>query len=290
MFHQFSGEVLPHGQTNALRGKISSFQQQHDETVSEAWEHFQDYILECPHHGMENWLLMQTFYHGLSNSTRETMDAAVGGAFLSLTIPQATALVEKMASNLGWSEERTQTCKRDGGIHQLKEVDMLFVKMDLLMKRLDERATEKKEVMHIHDARMTCEECGETGHTGANCPELKEDVNYLNNNNNYYYYRAQQNQGWNQQQRPNYSGNYSGNYQGNNSYNNFNQPPLRELVLNQGKLMDNLSKKLASNDKTLETISNRKNGFSNAIKNQLSFNKMLESQLQQLANFVPSTD
>jgi hypothetical protein len=52
-------------------------------------------------------------------------------------------------------------------------------------------------------------------------------------------------------------------------------------VLSQGKLMDSLSKKLASNDKTLET---------NAIKNQLSFNKMLESQLQHLANFVPSTD
>jgi hypothetical protein len=54
--------------------------------------------------------------------------------------------------------------------------------------------------------------------------------------------------------------------------------------------MDSLSKKLASNDKTLETISNRMDGFSNAIKNQLSFNKMLESQLQQLANFVPSAD
>jgi len=48
---------------------------------------------------MENWLLMQTFYHGLSNNTRETMDATAGGAFLSLTISQATALVEKMASN-----------------------------------------------------------------------------------------------------------------------------------------------------------------------------------------------
>jgi hypothetical protein len=42
---------------------------------------------------------MQTFYHGLNNSTRETMDAAAGGAFLSLTIAQATTLVEKMASN-----------------------------------------------------------------------------------------------------------------------------------------------------------------------------------------------
>ena len=76
--------------------KISSFQQQHDETVPEAWKHFQDYILECPHHGIDNWLLNATFYHGLSNSTRETMDAAAGGAFLSLTISQATALVENV--------------------------------------------------------------------------------------------------------------------------------------------------------------------------------------------------
>jgi hypothetical protein len=44
-------------------------------------------------------------------------------------------------------------------MHQLKEVDMLFAKMDLFMKRLDERADKKKEVMHIHDSRMTCEEC-----------------------------------------------------------------------------------------------------------------------------------
>jgi hypothetical protein len=59
-------------------------------------------------------------------------------------------------------------------------------------------------------------------------------------------------------------------------------------VLNQGKLMGSLSKKLASNDKTLETINNRMDSFSIAIKNQLSFNKMLESQLQQLANIVPA--
>jgi hypothetical protein len=48
---------------------------------------------------MENWLLMQTFYHGLTTCTREMMDAVVGGAFLSLTIPAATALMEKMTSN-----------------------------------------------------------------------------------------------------------------------------------------------------------------------------------------------
>ena len=55
--------------------------------------------------------------HVLTYSTRETMDAAVGGAFLSLTVPGATALVEKMASNQGWNEERLQTHKRGGDMH-----------------------------------------------------------------------------------------------------------------------------------------------------------------------------
>jgi uncharacterized coiled-coil protein SlyX len=195
------------------------------------------------------------------------MDVAAGGAFLSLTIRDATALVEKMASNQGWNEERTQTHKR-GGMHQLKEVDMLSAKMDLLIKRLDDRASEKKEVIHIHDSRMTCEECGGTSHSGYNCPEIQEDVNYINNNTNY----RPQNQGWNQQQKPSYSGNYQGNYQGNN----FNTP-LRDLVAGQYKLLDQVSKKIASNDKLLETINNRMDSFASVIKNQHSFNKMIES-------------
>ena len=77
-------------------------------------------------------------HHGLTNSTHETMDAAIGGAFLSFTLPAATTLVEKMASNQGWNEKRLQTHKSDGGMHQLKEVDMLSAKMDLLMKKLED--------------------------------------------------------------------------------------------------------------------------------------------------------
>jgi hypothetical protein len=68
-------------------------------------------------------------------------------------------------------------------MHQLKEVDMMSAKMDLLMKRLEEWANEKQEVMHIHNSRMTCEEYGNTGHLENNCPETQEDVNFINNNN-----------------------------------------------------------------------------------------------------------
>jgi len=41
--------------------------------------------------------------------------------------------------------------------------------------------------------------------------------------------------------------------------------------------MDNLSKKLASNDKMLQNINDRMDNFSTAIKNQIGFNKMIES-------------
>ena len=77
-------------------------------------------------------------------------------------------------------------------MHQLKEVDMLSAKLDLLMKRLDDKAGDKKEVMHVYDSHMTCEECGDTGHSGNRCPEMLEDVNYINNNNNNYYNRPKQ--------------------------------------------------------------------------------------------------
>ena len=73
---------------------------------------------------------------------------------------------------------------------------MLSAKLDLLMKKLDYRPRDKKEVIHFYDSYMTCEECGGTGHSGNHCLEMLEDVNYINNNNNIYYNRPQQNQGW----------------------------------------------------------------------------------------------
>ena len=66
-------------------------------------------------------------------SATTLVNATAGGAFLSLTIPQATALVEKMASNQGLNEGRIQTRKKSGGMHQLKEVGMLSAYISMLL-------------------------------------------------------------------------------------------------------------------------------------------------------------
>jgi len=111
------------GKTNALCNKISSFQQLADESIPEAWERMQEYVSTCPHHGMEDWLLIQNFYLGLVPLDRSHLDAAAGGAFFSLSVADAKTLIEKMVSNQGWSDDRLQPHKR--GMHSIKEIPCL---------------------------------------------------------------------------------------------------------------------------------------------------------------------
>ena len=272
----FLAKFFPMGKTNALRGRIASFQQATNESMPEAWERLQEYILACPHHGMEEWLILQHFYNGLTPTTRGHMDAAAGGAFFSKTIAQAKELIEKMVSNQGWSDDRLQT--RSRGVHPVKEVDMLSAKVDLLIKRLDEHNANGG--VHALDSHMTCEECGNTGHMGKDCPHTHEEAFYMNNNNGY---RPNGGQGYNQN-RPSYQGgnNFSG-------FNN-NQPSLKDLVYGQAKINESINKKLAANDKVLENITAQIEGFSSAFKNQLSFNKMIETQVAQLAALIPGSN
>ena len=78
----FLKKSFPAGKTSALRGKISSFQQQSDETIPEARERPNEHIHTCPHHGIEEWLIIQGFYHGLTGLACSHLDASAGGAFL----------------------------------------------------------------------------------------------------------------------------------------------------------------------------------------------------------------
>jgi hypothetical protein len=129
---------------------------------------------------MHEWFLIQTFYHGLKRTSREHLDATDGGAFFSLQVPTAKELIEKMVSNQGWDGDRLQA--RTRCVHQVDGIDMITAKMDLLMKKLE--ASSNMETAKIMDAHMTCEVCGNVGHSGNDCLETREEANFFNNGNN----------------------------------------------------------------------------------------------------------
>ncbi|XP_039778367.1 uncharacterized protein LOC120645669 [Panicum virgatum] len=267
----FLVKYFPVGKTNTLRNRITSFQQLQDETVQEAWERLQEYIAVGPHHDMEEWLVIQKFFHGLNRRSQDHMDAAAGGAFHSLDVAGARVLINKVASNQSWNEERQPAHAK--GVHEIDSVDRLVAKMDLLMKKLESPHQEVTQT----ESRMTCEKCGNTGHSGKSCPFTQEDENFIGNNTPYDTDCRLQ-QGWNF--KPDLP---FGQQQGNNFNNSF-QPSLKDFMKGQKQINDNISEKFLANDKILESLAMQLDGFNSVIKNQLSFNKLIETKVTLLAS------
>jgi hypothetical protein len=63
----------------------------------------------------------------------------------------------------------------------MMQVDMLTSKINLLMKKLENPGLDH---LRMVDARVTCEECGETGPMGIHCPMVSQDITFVGNSNN----------------------------------------------------------------------------------------------------------
>jgi hypothetical protein len=77
---------------------------------------------------------------------------------MSLTLEKAKTLMEKIASNQGWSQCNTQSCNKSEEV--LEEVCALSTKMDILLNWLEQRANYKKDRQAIKDAFNFQNICG----------------------------------------------------------------------------------------------------------------------------------
>jgi hypothetical protein len=151
------------------------------------------------------------------------------------------------------------------GCHGRQEGCQSMIKLYLTSKKAAMAVTTKP-----MDSRMTCKVCGDTWHLGNYCPTTQDDVMDMNNNKNGCH--PQGGQTWNQSRLY-----YQGGNQGNSI--NPNQHSLKDLVFGQSKINDGFYKKTTAYDKALESLIIKIDSLSSALKNQLSFNKMIETQL-----------
>jgi len=103
----FLARFFPPSKTTSLRNQVTSFSQREDETLYKAWERFKDLLRLCPHHGLQKWMVVQTFYNGVTQLVRSMIDAAAGGTLMSKKEEEVYNLIEEMAlNNYQWSNER----------------------------------------------------------------------------------------------------------------------------------------------------------------------------------------
>jgi hypothetical protein len=181
----FMKEYYSLGKTQILCNKIATFAQYPTETISEAFERFNEYTQAVPHHKFPKEDLVQKFYQGLTMASRTIIDASMGGSIIELTSTQAFTLFKKVVDYDMWASSRcllpVQPTGNVEAVLQVEKEDILEGKIDSLMWRLEKMEIEKKEAQDLEaaEARSTCEECGEYGHVHKDCPEEAKVLNYM---------------------------------------------------------------------------------------------------------------
>ncbi|GKB26767.1 zinc finger, CCHC-type containing protein [Tanacetum coccineum] len=105
---RFLARFFPPGRTVKLCNDILMFQQHHGESLSEARTRFKDLLQKVPHHGIDLWLQVQTFYDHVNPATRRTIDQSAGGKLHDRNAKESWALLEDLAlyDNESWNDPR----------------------------------------------------------------------------------------------------------------------------------------------------------------------------------------
>ena len=97
-----------------------NFRQLDNEHVAQAWERMKTLVKNCPTHGLTTWMVIQTFYVGLNFTSRNLLDSAAGGTFMSTTLGSAMKLLDEMMLNYSqWHNEQSPTCKKVNYVEEI---------------------------------------------------------------------------------------------------------------------------------------------------------------------------
>ena len=189
LLQAFFEKYFPPTKAAECRDKITRFVQYEGESLYDAWQRYQGLIRMCPNHGQEQWLILQTFYKGLTSQTRAFVDSAAGGGIMNKTLDEATALIESMAShNFSWTNERTVHPNQQLEI-QLSGQNDLEAKLDSITNQLSQLMQEKnsKAIVPVNQVSSACVICGNEGHSPQECSLFENlgsqvaEVNYAQN-------------------------------------------------------------------------------------------------------------
>ncbi|KAK8612947.1 hypothetical protein V6N13_104272 [Hibiscus sabdariffa] len=83
----------------SLRNKITSFRQEDDEAMHEAWECYRDLFKRCPMHGLPEWTQVSIFYNSVNTPTRMMLDASANETLLDKPPREGLEILVKLTQN-----------------------------------------------------------------------------------------------------------------------------------------------------------------------------------------------
>ncbi|KAG9458347.1 hypothetical protein H6P81_002855 [Aristolochia fimbriata] len=131
------------------------------QTWDELQRKFLELLKKCPNHGIPLWMQIETFYNGITVSTRNLIDAAAGGTMNKKTPNEVYELIEEMSSNMYQYPVERSARGRVAGIQNVDPIVALQAQVESLSNQLS-KLYKPSLVAQI------CDMCG-GGHPSQEC-------------------------------------------------------------------------------------------------------------------------
>ena len=96
---------FPISKVVSLRKEVLNFRQL-EESLGTSWDHFNELIFTGLDLTIQDPVLLQHFYIGLSKNSMESLDAASRGAFLHLSASEARSMLDKISGKTPCTRKR----------------------------------------------------------------------------------------------------------------------------------------------------------------------------------------
>ncbi|KAI5351533.1 hypothetical protein L3X38_004424 [Prunus dulcis] len=140
--NKFLQKFFPAQKTKKIRKEILGFTQKEGEAFHECWERDMEMVSSCPHHNIESWMQMQSFYEGLLNSERMMVNATSGEGLMNKTADEAFTLFEFLSANSQqWSYNKGRGAPMKAVVSEVSTNNEIAANLDVMCSLLQQEVT-----------------------------------------------------------------------------------------------------------------------------------------------------
>ncbi|KAL4347621.1 hypothetical protein GQ457_17G007610 [Hibiscus cannabinus] len=166
--------------TDHLRNQITSFRQEDDEAMNEAWERYRDLFRRCPMHGLPEWTQVSIFYNSVNTPTRMMLDASANGTLLDKPPRESLEILDKLAQN-DYQHPTSRRGNTRRGPAQLDSSDTILAQIASLTNMV-KNMQKQPHIQEVKALDAFCNQCG-SNHDASECGEQVESSCYVGNYN-----------------------------------------------------------------------------------------------------------
>ncbi|KAK8971671.1 hypothetical protein V6N11_073301 [Hibiscus sabdariffa] len=152
--------------TDNLRNQITSFRQEDDEAMHEAWERYRDLFRRCPMHGLPEWTQVSIFYNSVNTPTRMMLDASANGTLLDKPPREGLEILDKLAQN-DYQHPTSRRGNARRGTAQLDSSDTILAQIASLTNMV-KNMQKQPHIQEVKAFDAFCEQCG-SNHDASEC-------------------------------------------------------------------------------------------------------------------------